>query len=440
MTYFEAVFYPFAIFSLLGLAATILPFFQASLREKKKWSFACFITAVFLFMLSWRIGMSAGKRHQMILIVPTILLSVYLLSVVREITLRKRKFRLYYWIFPALFVICLCICTGKSLRVREKPYLSEISRILQREDCFDDTIFITVGKIGGILSVPQKLQKFRIEPDDHTVSEKTLSSVERYLSPALLKKRYKKIIFLVVETGKDTVFQQEWNCRYGDVLHLVYEYTNTKNDRYYRLYQLTVPENVRRWKTEAEMLAEFRSKNLIPNPELQKLFQLTPENPEVMALLRRGTHLALPGNGILWPEAWKINVHYGWNPNSQPTVLRVKENSEGSHFLYLSAPNSISLALPGALAAGHRYWLLNGISSFSGECELYGRFYDANNKFVFETRLLKLSWQESTKYNLIDIDLRQQKSGAMRLFVRFFWGGGLVKYCFAICADELSGK
>lgn len=77
MTFFEAVFYPFAIWALLGVAAAVVPYFLPALREKKKWPIACFILIAFLVMLFWRMGMSVGKRHQMTLFVPAILLAVY---------------------------------------------------------------------------------------------------------------------------------------------------------------------------------------------------------------------------------------------------------------------------------------------------------------------------------------------------------------------------
>ena len=95
MTFFEAVFYPFAIWALLGVAAAVVPYFLPALREKKKWPIACFILIAFLVMLFWRMGMSVGKRHQMTLFVPAILLAVYFLYFIRDLALRKRFFRHY---------------------------------------------------------------------------------------------------------------------------------------------------------------------------------------------------------------------------------------------------------------------------------------------------------------------------------------------------------
>lgn len=433
MTYFEAIFYPLAVWSLLGIAAAATPCFCPSVREKKKWPIACFMAMSLLFMLFWRTAIAAGQRHHMVLMVPVMFLSVYLLAFIRASSRRWKQLRHVFWLFPALFVICLGVCMGKTLRVREKPYLTEISRILQQETPADDRLFIAIGNIGGVIPVDPKLQMLRILPENHEISEAIFDQIEQLLSLELFKKRYRTIFLLAVETGEAETFSREWTRRHADRLRLQYEHVNARNDRHYRLYQLTIPEQNRRWKTRAEMLAEFRSKNLLRNPELREWTRLLPDTPEVLALNRRGTRLDLPKEGIPWPTGWDINLQYGWMPMALPVRLRLQKTLAGQNLLRIGAQAPISFALSGELPAGRRYWILSGIScGSSGGGELYGVFHDGNNKPVFRTALQQLDWQQSVEDQLIEVDLRQRQSGAMRLFFRLFFGEGIAKYCFAI--------
>ncbi|MBO4491401.1 MAG: hypothetical protein J5944_08595 [Lentisphaeria bacterium] len=312
--FFSTLWGPMGVSVVVGI---VLMLFFVVWKGIRGWELPLLVLVIFLFCAVWRIPLINTERYTLPLVIPGILLMTALAFALLE-------FRKILPILPVptvLLILVVALAVGmpfKALRPRkEKPHLTEITRIIEAERQTEDgqhILLLIFGNLGGVLQ-PDGI-------DIHNVQISKKESRARYYAQAVVRLAktmslwkmhtcYDRV-FVVCMEDPDPVFQNDWAAVYGEPLKLRYEFLTAYRDRGYRLYEVPRTSAASAILRDPEVRKSFfREHNLLGNGDFSEVCAVTRQTPFVKKIADKG-YSFFKEKEFRFPAQWEFNPDQGF--------------------------------------------------------------------------------------------------------------------------------
>lgn len=374
----------FIPFALMAIAGIVLFFWRGDKSAKYYYPLLLIIIALVLISI-YRMPVSFVRRYAMPTLVPGIIISVFMLTILPDI-LKYYRVRYVNVIIRISIVILLFSCVFKAMREQEqKPHLQEIPEVLNAEKLkykYPQVPLLVFGNPGGRLSIDASIKVIDIPnrhiTDKFTDPEYQLEILNSVLNIETLKIQYPYFYLLVIEKNPETA-ARAWENKYDEKLDLIYEYIQSRNQIAYRLYKSVSEYESERIQQDKSASILASEKNLLKNGDLSKKYQLSPANKNIEVLRNRGIDL-FRDEKIYLPEGWSINPSHGWAPNCSPVSIKF---NAGTNSLNVQSKDIVSIYSDDTFDSNKTYLIsISADSESQGYLRLFAYTYIASGKYL----------------------------------------------------------